>query len=73
VPGELGGAQLVLEDRAGVFSLVPPGFGFAEPGFDLFVDLRVQRLPERGGPQGEQVAGSPGPVLDLADLLGGSG
>ena len=71
VPGELGGAELLLEDRAGVFPLVPPGFGFGEPGFDLLVDLRVQRAPDRGGPQGEQVAGAPGPVLGVADLLGG--
>ena len=31
----------------------------------------VQGLPDGGGPQGEQVAGSAGPVLGLADLLGG--
>ena len=55
----------------GVLALVPPGFGFGEPGFDLLVDVRVQGLPDGGGPQGEQVAGSAGPVLGLADLLGG--
>ena len=71
VPGELGGAQPLLEDWAGVLPVVPPGFGFAEPGLDLLVDLRVQRLPDRGGPQGEQVTGSAGPVLGVADLLGG--
>ena len=71
VPGELGGAELLLEDLAGVLALVPPGFGFGEPGLDLLVDVRVQGLPDGGGPQGEQVAGSAGPVLGLADLLGG--
>ena len=35
------------------------------------IDVRVQGLPDGGGPQGEQVAGSAGPVLGLADLLGG--
>ena len=33
--------------------------------------MRVEGLPDGGGPQGEQVAGSAGPVLGLADLLGG--
>ena len=42
-----------------------------EPGLDLLVDVGVQGLPDGGGPQGEQVAGSAGPVLGLADLLGG--
>ena len=71
VPGELGGAEPLLEDWAGVFPVVPPGFGFGEPGFDVLIDLRVQRRPDRGRPQGEQVAGSAGPVLGVADLLGG--
>ena len=31
----------------------------------------MQGLPDGGGPQGEQVAGSAGPFLGLADLLGG--
>ena len=31
----------------------------------------MQGLPDGGGPQGEQVAGSAGLVLGLADLLGG--
>jgi hypothetical protein len=71
VPGELGGAEPLLEDLAGMFAVVSPGFGFGEPGFDLLVDLRVQRLPDRGGPEGEQVTGSAGPFLGLADVLGG--
>jgi hypothetical protein len=71
VPGELGGAELLLEDGAGVFPVVSPGFGFGELGSDLVVDLREQGLPDRGGPQGEQVTGSPGRVLGVADLLGG--
>ena len=44
VPGELSSAQALLEDRARVFPLIPPGFGWAEPGFDLLIDVRVQRL-----------------------------
>ena len=71
VPGELGGAEPLLQGLAGVLALVPPGFGFGEPGLDLLVDLRVQGLPDGGGPQVEQVAGSAGPFLGLADLLGG--
>ncbi len=59
VPGELGGAEPLLEDWAGVFPLIPPGFGSGEAGFDLLIEARVQRLPDRGGPQGEQVAGFP--------------
>ena len=71
VSGELGGAEPLLQGLAGVLALVPPGFGFGEPGLDLLVDVRVQGLPDGGGPQVEQVAGSAGPVLGLADLLGG--
>jgi hypothetical protein len=71
VPGELSSAQALLEDRARVFPLVPPAFSFGEPGLDLLIDARVQRLFDSGGPQGEQMAGSAGPVLGLADLLGG--
>ena len=59
MPGELGRAEPLLEDWAGVFPLVPAGFGFGEAGFDPLVDLRVQRLPDRGRPEGEQVTGSP--------------
>jgi len=70
VTGELGGAE-PLQDWAGVFPVVPPGLGSAEPGLDLLVDLRIQGARDCRGPQGEQVAGSPGPVLGLADLLGG--
>ena len=69
--GELGGAELLVEGLAGGFALVAPGFGFGEPGGDLLVDAGVQGLADGGGPQGEQVAGSAGPVLGLADLLGG--
>ena len=47
VPGELGGAELVLQGLPGVLALVPPGFGFGEPGLDLLVDVRVQGLPGR--------------------------
>ncbi len=32
VAGELGGAEPLLEDWAGVFPVVPPGFVFGEPG-----------------------------------------
>ena len=71
VSGELGGAEPLVQGLAGVLAVVPPGFGFGEPGLDLLVDVRVQGLPDGGGPQGEQVAGSAGPVLGLADLLGG--
>ena len=69
--GELGGAELLLEGLAGGLAFVPPGFGFGEPGLDLLVDVRVQGLPDGGRPQVEQVAGSSGPFLGLADLLGG--
>ena len=71
VPGELGGAEPLVQGLAGVLAVVPPGFGFGEPGLDLLVDVRVQGLPDGGGPQVEQVPGSAGPVLGLADLLGG--
>ena len=71
VPGELGGAEPLVQGLAGGLAVVPPGFGFGEPGVDLLVDVRVQGLPDGGGPQGEQMAGSAGPVLGLADLLGG--
>ena len=56
---------------AGGLAVVPPGFGFGEPGLDLLVDVRVQGLPDGGGPQGEQVPGAAGLFLGLADLLGG--
>jgi len=56
---------------AGVLAVVPPGFGFGEPGLDLLVDVRVQGLLDDGGPQGEQVPGAADPFLGLADLLGG--
>ena len=42
-----------------------------EVGLDLLVDVRSEGLADGGGPQGEQVAGAAGPVLGLADLLGG--
>jgi hypothetical protein len=71
VPGELRGAEPLLEGAARVFALVPPGLGFGEPGCDLLVDVWVQGLPGGGGPQVEQVAGSPGPFLGVPDLLGG--
>ena len=71
VAGELGGAEALVQGLAGVLTVVPPGFMLGEPGFDLLVDVRVQGLPDGGGPQGEQVAGSAGLVLGLADLLGG--
>ena len=71
VAGELGGAEPLVQGRAGVLAVVPPGLGFGEPGLDLLVDAGVQGLPDGGGPQGEQVAGPAGPVLGLADLLGG--
>jgi len=54
-----------------VLAVVPPGFGFGEPGLDLLVDVRVQGLLDDGGPQGEQVPGAADPFLGLADLLGG--
>jgi len=71
VPGELGSVELLLEGVAGVLAPVPPGFGLGEPGHDLLVDVQVQRLPDGGGPQCEQVPGAAGPVLSLTDLLGG--
>ena len=71
VPGELGGAEPLVQDPTGVLAVVPPGFMLGEPGLDLLVDVGVQGLPDGGGPQGEQVAGPAGPVLGLADLLGG--
>ena len=40
--GELGGAEPLVQDRAGVLAVVPAGFGFGEPGLDLLVDVRVQ-------------------------------
>jgi hypothetical protein len=71
VADELGGAELLVQRPAGVLAVIPPGFGSGEPGLDLLVDVRVQGLPDGGGPQGEQVPSAAGPVLDLADLLGG--
>jgi hypothetical protein len=71
VSGELRGAQLLVQGLAGVPAVVPPGFGFGEPGLDLLVDVRVQGLLHGSGPQGEQVPGSAGLLLGLADLLGG--
>ena len=71
VAGELGGAEPLVQGLAGVLAVVPPGVGVGEPGLDLLVDVRVQGLPDGGGPQGEQVAGSARPFLGLADLLGG--
>jgi hypothetical protein len=65
MPGELGGAELLLEDRAGVLPFIPAGFGSGEAGFDLLIDLRVQRGPDGSGPQGEQAAGSADPVPGL--------
>jgi hypothetical protein len=41
VPGELGGAQPLVEHWTGVFALIPPRFGFAEARLYLLVDLRV--------------------------------
>ena len=71
VPGELGGAEPLVQGRAGVLAVVPEGRGFGEPGLDPLIDLGVQGLPFGGGPQGEQVAGSARPFLGLADLLDG--
>ena len=59
---ELGGAELLLEDFAGVLTIVAPDFGIGEPGFDLLVDVGVEGLAD---------AGAAGPVLGLADLFGG--
>jgi len=67
----LGGAEPLLEGLAARFALIPPGFGFGEPGGDLLVNAGVEGLPHGSGPQGEQVAGSASPVLSPADLLGG--
>jgi hypothetical protein len=71
VAGELGGAEPLMQRLAGGLAVVPPGFVLGEPGLDLLVDAWVQGLSDGGGPQGEQVSGSPGLVLGLADLLGG--
>jgi hypothetical protein len=65
VPGELRGAEPLVQGRAGVLAVVPPGFGFGEPGLDLLVDAGVQGLLDGGGPQGEQVPGSAGPFPRL--------
>ena len=40
VAGELGGAEPLVQGLAGVLAVVPPGFGFGEPGLDLLVDVR---------------------------------
>ena len=69
--GELGRAQRLLQRLPGVLPLVPPGLGIGEPGRDPLVNLRMQGLLDRGGPQVEQVLRSAGLVLGLADLLGG--
>jgi hypothetical protein len=71
VPGELVLPQLMLQRLPGVLVPVPPRLGVGEPGLDPLVDLRVQSLPDGSAPQGEQVAGSAGLFLGLADLLGG--
>ena len=52
VPGELGGAELLLQGLAGVLAGVPPGIGLGEPGGDLLVDARIQGLSDGGGPRG---------------------
>ena len=49
--GKLRGAYPLVQDLAGLFAVVPRGFGFAEPGFDLQVDVRVQGLPRGCRPQ----------------------
>jgi len=35
-----------MQGRAGVLPVVPPGFGFGEPGLDQLVDVCVQGLPD---------------------------
>jgi hypothetical protein len=71
VTGELGCAELLLEDSAGVLAVVTPRLMVGEVGFDLLVNIGGQSLADGGGPQGEQVAGAAGPVLSLTDLLAG--
>ena len=71
VAGELGGAELRLEDLAGVLAFVPPGFGFGEAALICWSMSGYRVWPDGGGPQGEQVTGAAGPFLRLADLLGG--
>ena len=44
VPGELRGAEPLLQGLAGVLAVVPPGFGFGEPGLDPLVDVAVEGL-----------------------------
>src|SRR5271154_5675245 len=68
---ELGGAELLLEDFAGVLAVVTPGLVFTQATLDLLIDARSEGLADGSGPQGEQVAGTAGPVLSLADLLDG--
>jgi hypothetical protein len=61
--GELGGAELLVERLTGGLALVAPAIGVNEPGGDLLVDAGIEGLADGGSPQGEQVAGSSGPVL----------
>ena len=68
MPRHLSLPQRMLQHRPGGFPLVSPGFRVGQPGRDLLIDGRVQGLPDGGGPQLEQVPGSPGPVLRLADV-----
>ena len=52
VSGELGGVEPLVQGRAGVLAVVPPGFMLGEPGLDLLVDgglASTLRASERSG------------------------
>jgi hypothetical protein len=46
VAGELGGAELLLEDFAGVLAVVAPGLASGDAGFNLLVDAGVEGLAD---------------------------
>jgi hypothetical protein len=69
VAGELGGAELLLEDFAGVLAVVAPGLVFGEAGFDLLVDAGIEGLRTAAVHRVSRWPVPPGPVLGLADLL----
>jgi hypothetical protein len=64
VTDELGGAELLLQDLAGVLAVIAPGLLGGEMGFDPLVDADGEGLPPGGGPRVSRwpvLLPSPGP------------